>query len=153
KPCVEAPLGDFFGLGHAQVYDYASQPLAVGTHCGLNCYWPMPFAKKARITVTNDGPQDCGAIYFQVDYRSFEKAPDDAGLHFFARYRQEFPAAKGKPYVLLESDGGAGHYVGCNMSIEQKDQSWWGEGDMRVYIDGEEKPIIAGTGSEDDFGG
>lgn len=151
-PCVEAPLGDFFGLGHAQRYAYAALPLAVGTNGGLNSYWPMPFAKSARFTVTNDGAQDCRALYFQIDYRELEEAPPD-GLHFFAAYRQAHPCEAGEPYPILETNGGAGHFVGCNLSVEQRDNDWWGEGDVRVFIDGEPEPSIAGTGSEDDFGG
>jgi len=152
EPCVEAPIGDFFGLGHSQVYAYSSAPLAVATHCGLNSYWRMPFASRAKVTVTNDGAQDCPALYYQVDYQSLPKPlPDD--LHFFASYRQAYPCEKGKHYLICETDGGTGHYVGCNLSIEQKDDSWWGEGDMRIYVDGEKKPCIEGTGSEDDFGG
>jgi len=152
EPCVEAPLGDFFGLGHAQTYAYASQPLAVGTHGGLNCYWPMPFAKTARLVVSNEGAQDCSALYFQIDYRTLAKPlPDD--LHFFAAYRQEFPPVKGKPYLILETDGGRGHFAGCNLSVEQRDESWWGEGDITIHVDGEARPSLAGTGSEDDFGG
>jgi hypothetical protein len=120
-PCVEAPLGDFFGLGHAQTYAYASQPLAVGTHSGLNSYWPMPFASKARLTMTNEGAQDCPALYYQIDYRTLDKPLPD-GLYFHARYQQAFPPAKG-------------------------------EGDVRMFVDGESTPSISGTGSEDDFGG
>ncbi len=152
EPCVEAPLGDFFGLGHALSYAYASMPLAVGTSSGLNCYWRMPFTKHAKLTLTNDGVQDCAALYYQIDYRKLDAVPAD-GLHFFAAYRQAFPCVKEQPYLILQTDGGAGHYAGCNLSIEQQDESWWGEGDMRVYVDGEKKPSIAGTGSEDDFGG
>ncbi len=152
QPTVEAPLGDFFGLGNAQVYAYASQPLAVGTHAGLNCYWRMPFTKHAKLTMTNEGAQVCPALYFQIDYRKLKQAPAD-GLHFFAAYHQETPPKAGEPYQILQADGGAGHYVGCNLSIEQQTDGWWGEGDTRVYIDGEAKPIIEGTGSEDDFGG
>ncbi|HOA73357.1 MAG TPA: DUF2961 domain-containing protein [Phycisphaerae bacterium] len=152
EPCVEAPLGDFFGLGHAQTYAYASEPLAVGTNKGMNCYWPMPFARKARLTVSNDGRQDCLSLYYQIDYRKLDRPAAD-GLYFHAAYRQAFPPAKGEPYVILDTDGGRGHFVGCNLSIEQQDESWWGEGDIRIYVDGEQTPSIAGTGSEDDFGG
>ena len=152
EPCVEAPLGDFFGLGHAQTYAYASTPLAVATQEGLNCYWPMPFARTARLTVANEGPQVCRCLYYQVDYRKLEKPPAD-DLHFFAAYRQSFPCEKGKPYVILQTDGGPGHYAGCNLSVEQQEKGWWGEGDMRMFIDGAVQPAIAGTGSEDDFGG
>lgn len=152
EPCVEAPLGDFFGLGHAQVYAYASQPIAVGTHNGMNCYWPMPFARRARLTMANDGAQDCIALYYQIDYRKLDKPPAD-GLYFRATYRQAFPPEIGKDYVILATDGGRGHFVGCNLSIEQMDESWWGEGDVFMFVDDEKTPSIAGTGSEDDFGG
>jgi hypothetical protein len=154
EPCVEAPLGDFFGLGHAQFYAYSSTPLAVGTHGGLNCYWRMPFAEKTRLTLTNEGAQVCPALYYQIDYRRLDRPTSD-GLHFFAAYRQAFPCEREKHYVILDTDGGGGggHFVGCNLSIEQKDDSWWGEGDVRMYVDGEKSPSIAGTGSEDDFGG
>jgi hypothetical protein len=151
-PCVEAPLGDFFGLGHAQSYAYASLPLAVGTHTGLNCYWPMPFKSKARLTMTNEGAQDCRSLYFQIDYRKLDKPVPD-GLYFHAQYRQAFPPEKGRTYLILETDGGPGHFVGCNLSVEQVDESWWGEGDVRIYVDGESTPSLSGTGSEDDFGG
>jgi hypothetical protein len=152
QPCVEAPLGDFFGLGHSLTYAYGSQPLAVGTHGGLNSYWPMPFATKARLVVANEGAQDCPALYFQIDYRKLEQPLPD-GLHFFAAYRQAFPPAKGEPYEILQTAGGQGHFAGCNLSVEQQDEGWWGEGDVAMFVDGESKPSMAGTGSEDDFGG
>jgi hypothetical protein len=151
-PCVEAPLGDFFGQGHCQTYAYASTPLAAGTQGGLNSYWPMPFAARARLEITNEGPQVCPALYYQIDYRKLERPLPDR-LHFFAEYRQAFPCVKSEPYLILDTAGGAGHFVGCNLSVEQQDESWWGEGDVRMYVDGEAKASIAGTGSEDDFGG
>ncbi len=152
EPCVEAPLGDFFGLGNSQTYAYASQPLAVGAYSGLNCYWPMPFSSRAKLVVSNEGAQDCNALYFQIDYRTLKKPMPDR-LHFFAAYRQAYPPGKGEPYEILKTDGGQGHFAGCNLSIEQMDASWWGEGDVRMFVDGEAKPSIAGTGSEDDFSG
>ena len=152
EPCVEAPLGDFFGLGHAQTYAYASQPLAVATHGGLNCYWPMPFTHKARLTVANEGAQSCPNLYYQVDYRKLDKPLPD-NLHFFAAYRQSFPCEKAKHFVILQTEGGPGHFVGCNLSVEQREGGWWGEGDVRMFVDGQTQPAVAGTGSEDDFGG
>lgn len=152
QPCVEAPLGDFFGLGQAQTYAYASRPLAVGTHSGLNSYWPMPFSRSAKIVVANEGPRGCPYLYYQVDFKRVAALASE-GLHFFAAYRQAYPCGKGEPYVILQTDGGRGHYAGCNLSVEQQDPGWWGEGDMRIFIDGEKTPSIAGTGSEDDFGG
>lgn len=148
-PCIEAPLGDFFGLGHTQTYSYASATLAIGTSGGLNSYWRMPFNKGARLTVTNDGKQRCGALYFQVDYQKYDKPSADATC-FHAQYRQTMPCVKGQPYVLLEATG-RGHYVGCNLSIEQLEDSWWGEGDDKFFVDAETTPSIWGTGSEDYF--
>jgi hypothetical protein len=150
-PCVEAPLGDFFGLGHGQVYAYDCAPFQIGTHGGLNCFWKMPFAKKARITLTNEGEKGIGAFYFYVDYRRYPKLPKDL-LCFHAHYRQAWPCVSGRDYALLEATG-RGHYVGCNLSIETTKTSWWGEGDDRIYIDGEDIPSLQGTGSEDYFGG
>lgn len=150
-PCIEAPLGDYFGLGHSATYAYASEPLAVGTWGGLNSYWRMPFHSSARLTVTNEGRRHCNALYYYVDYEEWdEPRPDEA--HFHAQYRQAFPCVKGHPYVILEATG-TGHYVGCNLSIEQRQDSWWGEGDDRFFIDGETTPSIVGTGSEDYFSG
>lgn len=150
-PCIEAPLGDFFGLGHAQTYAYGAQPLAVGTHGGLNSFWRMPFARSARLTVTNEGRQPCHAFYYYVDYETYDK-PLENTAHFHAHYRQAMPCVKGQPYTILDARG-RGHYVGCNLSIEQGEESWWGEGDDRFYIDGETTPSLVGTGSEDYFSG
>jgi hypothetical protein len=150
-PCVEAPIGDFFGLGNNQIYPYASEPLAVATYSGLNSYWKMPFSRHARLTVTNQGSVPCGAFYYYVDHQAYDKPQPDT-VCFHAVYHQAMPCRKGEPYVLLEAQG-AGHYVGCNLSIEQLQDSWWGEGDDRFFIDGETTPSIVGTGSEDYFGG
>jgi hypothetical protein len=112
----------------------------------------MPFAERAKLRLTNEGTQTCPALYYQIDYRTLDKPPAD-DLHLHAAYRQAFPCERGKHYVILDTDGDRGHFAGCNLSVEQKDDSWWGEGDVRVYVDGEKTPSIAGTGSEDDFGG
>ncbi|MEI7635437.1 MAG: glycoside hydrolase family 172 protein [bacterium] len=150
-PCVQAPMGDFFGLGHADAYSYASEALAVGTQGGLNSFWKMPFAQSARITVTNEGQQRCGALYYYVDYRKYDKPPAAAGC-FHAVYRQAMPCEAGKPYTILEATG-RGHYAGCNLSVEQNADGWWGEGDDLFFIDGETTPSMWGTGSEDYFAG
>lgn len=150
-PCVEAPLGDFFGLGHAAIYSYASEALQVGTYGGLNSFWKMPFAKHAKLTITNEGRHRCPAFYYYVDYRKYDKPQGDMAC-FHAVYHQAMPCKKGEPYTLLEATG-RGHYVGCNLSIEQNEEGWWGEGDDRFYIDGESTPSLTGTGSEDYFSG
>jgi len=150
-PSVECPIGDFFGLGHARYYQYACQPIQIGTNNGLNCFWRMPFEKGARVTVTNDGPVACGAFYYYVDYQLYDKLPPDMG-RFHAQYRQEYPCKPGQNYVFVEAQG-RGHYVGCSLSIHNRADGWWGEGDDMIYIDGEEKPTFNGTGSEDYFCG
>jgi hypothetical protein len=182
NPSVETPIGDFFGVGHGRVTNYWSQPLnmvtgggaASGNRAAMNCFFPMPFAKGARLTVENQGEQRVGALYFYVDYEAYDSLPDDA-LRFHAQFRREYPT-KGtldlsdannfqrtnevvnldgrENYVIMEAEG-RGHYVGCNLSIDQlnpiKNFSWFGEGDDMMYIDGEKMPSIVGTGTEDYF--
>ena len=150
-PSVESPIGDFFGLGNNRYYQYASLPIQIGTDKGLNCFWRMPFAKGAKITVTNDGPLPCIAFYYYIDYRQYDTPSADA-LKFHAQYRQEFPCAPLQNYVFLEATG-RGHYVGCNLSLHLRAGAWWGEGDDMIYIDGAEQPQLHGTGSEDYFCG
>jgi Protein of unknown function (DUF2961) len=178
-PSVESPIGDFFGLGLGDYHAYQSIPLSVGSDKALNCFFPMPFEKHARITVANEGTQKVDAFYFNIDYRSYGKALPGDELYFHAEYRQAAPA-KGWTnqwhdngdalvndkknlygdgnYVWMEVTG-RGHFVGVTMSVLANQDGWWGEGDDMFFIDGETTPSINGTGSEDyflgawDFGG
>jgi Protein of unknown function (DUF2961) len=171
SPSVETPLGDFFGLGLAEYYRYASLPLSVGSDKALNCFFPMPFQKHARITVTNEGELKVDAFYFNIDYRAYSHPLPADELYFHAQYRQANPnrgttdqwSSNGDPrvndrknlngegnYIWMEAQG-RGHYVGVTMSILQNQDDWWGEGDDMFFIDGEAKPSINGTGSEDYF--
>lgn len=150
-PSVESPLGDFFGLGHGRYYQYASLPIQIGTDRGLNSFWRMPYSHGARITLTNEGPIASRAFYYYVDYEEHGRIPADTG-RFHAQYRQAYPPAPGANYVLLEATG-RGHYVGCNLSIHNRAAGWWGEGDDMFFIDGDERPTLHGTGSEDYFCG
>jgi len=151
RPSVEAPIGDFFGLGHATYYQYASKPLALGTNRGLNCFWRMPFADGARVTLTNEGAIPVDAFYYYIDYQQYDVLPDNVA-RFHAQYRQEMPCTPGRNYLILAA-AGRGHYVGCNLSIELNADGWWGEGDDMIYVDGEQVPGLQGTGSEDYFCG
>lgn len=170
-PSVEAPIGDFFGLGLGDYFLYQSIPLAVGSIKALNSFFPMPFRKKAKITVTNEGERRADAFYFNIDYRApLHPLPSEV-LYFHAQYRQATPAkgwtnewrSNGDPvvnnkpnltgednYVWMEATG-RGHYVGVTMSVLQNQDGWWGEGDDMFFIDGEARPSINGTGSEDYF--
>ncbi len=168
SPSVEAPIGDFFGLGLGDYFLYQSRPLAVGADNALNSFFPMPFAKSARITVTNEGRERVHAFYFNIDYRATRFPLPGAPLYFHAQYRQATPcvAMKGHEknidgegnYVWMEA-AGRGHFVGVTMSVLENADNWWGEGDDMFFIDGEKTPSINGTGSEDyflgawDFGG
>jgi hypothetical protein len=151
KPAVECPLGDFYGLGFGKYVEYKSAPIAIGGIKALNCYWPMPFSKGARLTMTNEGSQPVGACYFNIDYR-LDDEPRPNQRYFHTQYRQAYPAPKGEDYLLLETRG-SGHYVGCFLSVMANSDGWWGEGNDKFYVDGAVKPTIEGTGSEDYFCG
>lgn len=168
SPSVEAPVGDFFGLGLGQYILYQSVPLSVGGDKALNCFFPMPFQKHARITLTNEGGQRAEAIYWNIDLRAYKSALPADTLYFHAQYRQAvpnkaFPDSKinldGKEnYIWMEATG-RGHFAGVTMSVVENQDGWWGEGDDMFFVDGEKLPSINGTGSEDyflgawDFGG
>lgn len=151
-PSVEAPIGDFFGLGMNKYYIFENQVQAVGSIRGLNCFWPMPFAKSARITVTNESDIPVGSYYYYVDWRQMDAMPAETG-YFHAQYRQAIPAIDGERYTILDTRGGRGHFVGTNVSIHTQVGGWWGEGDDVFIVDGEERASIWGTGSEDYFSG
>ncbi len=178
-PSVETPVGDFFGLGLGDYHLYQSIPLQVSSDKALNCFFPMPFQKHARITVTNEGGIKTDAFYFNIDYRSYSKPISADQLYFHAQYRQAAPnhgwtndwksngdtQVDGKKnlngdgnYVWMEATG-RGHFAGVSMSVLQNQDKWWGEGDDMFFVDGEKLPSINGTGSEDyflgawDFGG
>ncbi len=170
-PSVETPIGDFFGLGLGEYYMFQSFPLAVGSTQALNSFFPMPFQKMAKITVTNEGKNPVDALYFNIDYRAYQHPLPAETLYFHAQYRQCTPCkgwtnrwtSNGDPlvdnrpnltgegnYVWLEATG-RGHYVGVTMSVLQNQDGWWGEGDDMFFVDGEQLPSINGTGSEDYF--
>lgn len=149
-PSVESPIGDFFVIGHGIDVPFQSLPVVVSSDGrARNCYWPMPFRKSARITVTNEGRKAVNALYWYVDWRKLPDLPDDAA-YFHAMYRQEYPAVSGRNYRIADIEG-RGHYVGTVMNVRQHLGSWYGEGDDFWFIDGEEEPSLRGTGSEDYF--
>jgi len=157
EPSVEAPIGDFFGLGNGDYFLYQSLPLAVGSAQALNCFFPMPFQKSARITVTNEGTRKVGSFYYNIDLRVYSRPLPPETYYFHAQYRQCAPCRAVKEtanldgkdnYVFMEATG-RGQFVGVTQSIFQNDDGWWGEGDDMIFVDGEKLPSINGTGSED----
>lgn len=176
-PSVETPVGDFFGLGLGVYNSWQSQMLSVGNDKAMNSYFPMPYGRHARITVTNEGKQPVGDFYYNIDYRTYARPLAAGTLYFHAQYRQAQPnrgvandwlrnqdTSKNpnltgeNNYVWMEAQG-HGQFVGVTMSVLQNQDLWWGEGDDMFFIDGEKSPSIAGTGAEDyflgawDFGG
>jgi hypothetical protein len=149
-PSVEAPVGDFFGVGHGLNRNFSSLPIACSSDGrARNCYWYMPFLRSARVTVTNEGSRPVAAFYYYIDYRLLPELAASTPT-FHAQYRQEIPCLPNRNYLLFEAEG-RGHYVGCNLSVLQRAMGWWGEGDDMVFVDGETMPSLHGTGSEDYF--
>lgn len=151
-PSVETPLGDFFCNGWCQRCNVSSLPIAVNPAGGFNSYWPMPFRKSARVTLENLGDDPINGYYFQITYALTEVPQDSAYLH--AQWRRNNPLPYGEVHTLLEGVRGRGHYVGTYMAWGVNNNGWWGEGEIKFYMDGDDEfPTIAGTGTEDYFGG
>jgi D-arabinan exo alpha-(1,3)/(1,5)-arabinofuranosidase (non-reducing end) len=158
RPSVEVPIGDFFGLNLGAYVIYESQYLACSPGRSLNAYFAMPYRRSARFTVTNEGTQEVGSFYSNIDYLRVPRLPDDA-LYFHAQYRQAAPCVpvtgpdpKLNPdgrqnYVYMETRG-RGHLMGVTLGVLLNANGWWGEGDEMIFVD-EDKPTIVGTGSED----
>jgi hypothetical protein len=150
-PSVEVPVGDFFCMGWGKFAPVTSLAVVVNPGSGMNCYWPMPFRKKCRITLENIDNDDM-VLYYQVDY-TLTEVPKDAG-YFHAQFRRVNPVPYKKNYVLVDSIQGKGQYVGTYMAYGSNKNGWWGEGEIKFYMDGDTQfPTINGTGTEDYFCG
>lgn len=178
-PSVLVPFGDFFGIGNSMPGNYSSLPFNVsvkpeeantfGGPASLSCYMPMPFNERAKIEIINENDVPF-ILYYYIDYELYKNKLDEDTVYFHASWHREKPCKGWGPelqvntpevnsvpnlkgednYVLLEAEG-AGHYIGCNLTVNHFQGSWWGEGDDMFFIDGEEYPSILGTGSEDYF--
>ena len=151
-PSIEAPIGNFFGCGHGVSAAYQSAVHSVNSSAGLSIYLPMPFREKAYFTITNEGPGGADHVYYQIDYTMGETLPDDFGrLH--VQYRRENPTTLKEDFEILPKRTGSGRYIGCIMGARIVDPEWWGEGEVKIYLDGDEQfPTICGTGTEDYIG-
>ncbi len=149
-PSVEVPIGDFFGVGFGEQVDYISMPLNE-TSGGYNCYWPMPFHKSARWTITNMSSKNLDNFYYNIDFTGFKSIAKDL-RHFHAQWRRENPTSKNKNYTILEATG-KGHFVGTALFMQNLHGKDFGflEGDEMIYFNGEDKPSVNGTGTEDYF--
>ncbi|MBP7051909.1 MAG: DUF2961 domain-containing protein [Phycisphaerae bacterium] len=149
RPGVEAPVGDFFANSFGKRSPVVSLPVIVEDADSYNCFWQMPFRKSARVEIVNESDKQISLLYYNIDWIKKDKLPKGTP-YFYAQYRQEYPAEKGKDYVILDTKG-KGHYVGTVLSVRTRSPMWFGEGDEKIYIDGEQKPSIWGTGTEDYF--
>lgn len=151
NPSVETPLGDFFANGWCVRCNVNSLPVAVNPAGGFNSYWEMPFRRSARLTVENLGSAPV-RLYYQVDY-ALTGIPDDAA-YFHAEWRRDNPLKYGEVHTIVDGVKGHGHYVGTYIAWGSNNNGWWGEGEVKFYLDGDEDfPTICGTGTEDYFGG
>jgi hypothetical protein len=149
QPAVEVPVGDFFANAFGLRREVISVPVVVEDADSYNSFWRMPFRESARIEVENQSELPVSLLYYNVDWIELDElAPDTP--YFHARYRQEYPVQGGRDYLILETEG-RGHYVGTVLSVRTRSPSWFGEGDEKIYLDGEETPSIWGTGTEDYF--
>ena len=150
-PSVEVPVGDFFGMGWGEFAPLVSQAVTVNPGSAFNCYWPMPFRRKCRVTLENIDERDM-VLYYQVDY-TLTDVPRDAA-YFHAQFRRQNPTAYKVPYTILDGVRGQGQYVGTYLAWGVHSPDWWGEGEIKFFLDGDGQfPTINGTGTEDYFCG
>lgn len=151
EPSVEVPVGDFFASGWGTFSQVSSIPVCVNPGSAFNCYWEMPFRRKCKITMTNISDERT-TLFYQINY-TLTEIPEDCA-YFHASFRRVNPLPYGEVYTILDNVKGQGHYVGTYMAWGTNNNGWWGEGEIKFYIDGDSSfPTICGTGTEDYFCG
>ena len=151
QPSVECPVGDFFACGWGKFAPLTSLAVCVNPGSAFNCYWEMPFRKRCRITMTNIGDEDM-RLYYQINYTLTDVPAELA--YFHAQFRRTNPLPYKQDYVILDGVKGQGHYVGVYMAWGVNNTGWWGEGEIKFFMDGDRDwPTICGTGTEDYFCG
>jgi hypothetical protein len=151
QPSVECPVGDFFASGWGRFAPLSSLAVCVNPGSAFNCYWEMPFRRHCRITMTNIADEDM-ILYYQINY-TLTDVPKDCA-YFHAQFRRANPLPYKQDYTILDHVQGQGHYVGIYMAWGVQNSGWWGEGEIKFFMDGDEEfPTICGTGTEDYFCG
>jgi D-arabinan exo alpha-(1,3)/(1,5)-arabinofuranosidase (non-reducing end) len=160
EPSVECPVGDFFACGWGQYAQISSLPICVNPGSAFNCYWEMPFRKGFKVTIENIAPKplegeaatNIFTVYYQINY-TLTDVPDDAA-YFHAQFRRVNPLPAKDVYTIVDGVKGWGHYVGTYLAWGVNNNGWWGEGEIKFYLDGDSAfPTICGTGTEDYFCG
>ncbi len=150
-PAIECPVGDFFACGWNKYAQVSSLAVCVNPGSAFNCYWEMPFRRSCRITMSNIGFNEM-TLYYQITYALTEVPEDTAYLH--AQFRRVNPLPYREVYTILDGVRGKGHYVGTYMAWGVNNTGWWGEGEIKFFLDGDDAfPTICGTGTEDYFCG
>src|SRR5690625_4590449 len=152
-PAVEVPLGDFFCNGFGTRAQVTSEPIVVAPTGGMNSFLQMPFRERARITLTSEHPGDIEAVFFQIDYSLDDELSESTG-YLHAQWRRTQNAPFGDDHVIVDGIQGAGSYIGTYVALTALGRYWWGEGEVKFYMDGDDEfPTICGTGLEDYVGG
>lgn len=151
QPSIECPIGDFFACGWQKYAQISSLAVCVNPGSAFNCYWEMPFRKRCRMTLTNIADEPMG-LYYQINY-TLTEVPEDAA-YFHAQFRRANPLPYKEDFTILDGVQGQGQYVGTYMAWGVNNTGWWGEGEIKFFMDGDgEFPTICGTGTEDYFCG
>jgi hypothetical protein len=151
EPAIEVPVGDFFGQGWGRFAQLTSAVIAANPHGGFNSYWPMPFSSSARLTIENLGAETA-VLYYQVTYET--SAPEGEFGYLHAQFRRSNPLPARTTHPILELVEGRGKYAGTYIAWGVNRPGWWGEGEIKFFLDGDKEfPTICGTGTEDYFGG
>ncbi|MBF4567698.1 DUF2961 domain-containing protein [Plantibacter sp. VKM Ac-2880] len=154
EPSVEAPLGDFFCNGFAARALVTSEPIVVAPTGGMNSYIPMPFRRRARIVIDSDHAVDIEHVFFQVDYTVGDEVPEDTP-YFHAQWRRSNAStALGEDHTIVDGITGRGRYLGTYIGVAALSRFWWGEGEVKFFLDGDtDLPTLCSTGLEDYAGG
>ena len=151
-PSVEVPLSDFFGLAHGASVPMNSKYIYTQEGRGLNCFFPMPFSEAAKITISNESGTDLDYFFYQIDFTLGDQVTENEG-RFHASFRRENPSKYGRDFKIMETNDARGIYLGCVIGIRPLLDGWWGEGEVKMYLDGDDRnPTICGTGLEDYVG-
>ncbi len=150
-PSIECPIGDFFGMGWCKYAHLNSLPVCVNPGSAFNSYWEMPFRKHCRMTFENLADEDM-VLFYQINY-TLTDVPDDAA-YFHAQWRRSNPLPYKEDYTIVDGIKGKGHFVGTYLAWGVNNNGWWGEGEIKFFMDGDKQwPTICGTGTEDYFCG